>query len=212
MNNATKITVSTFSAVAAVAALEHGIGEILQGNTAPNGMIIASWADSELFRILAGEPAMTIIPNFLVTGILTIIFALVFLAWAILFVHKKNGGLVLIALSFVLLLVGGGFGPPLLGIIVGSTGTRINSPLTWRRTHLPTGVRRFLGKLWPWSFVVSIISWFFLFPGAILLDHFFGVDHPLTIVIFILSAFGSLFLTIIAGFAYDSQRLVEPHS
>jgi len=28
------------------------------------------------------------------------------------FIHKKDGGLVLILISFALLLVGGGFGPP----------------------------------------------------------------------------------------------------
>jgi len=204
MRNATKVTVSTFGALAGLMGIEHGFGEVLQGNIAPDGMMILSWPDSELFRILTGEPAMTIVPNLLVTGILAILFSLVFLVWATLFVHRKNGGLVLILLSVVMLLVGGGFGPPILGIIVGAVATRINAPLTWWRTHLPVGLRRFLGKLWPWSFATCIIAWLLLFPGSILLDYFFGVDNPNVIYTFIFSAFGSLLLTIVAGLAHDS--------
>lgn len=77
---------------------------------------------------MAGEPAMTIVPSILVTGILAILFSLIFLVWATMFVQRKNGGLVLILLSIVMLLVGGGFGPPILGIIIGAAGTRINTP------------------------------------------------------------------------------------
>jgi hypothetical protein len=69
-------------------------------------------------------PAMTVIPNFLVTGVVAIIFALIILVWAAAFVQRKNGGVVLILLSIVLLLVGGGFLPPALGIIAGAVGTR----------------------------------------------------------------------------------------
>jgi hypothetical protein len=53
--NATRLTVSTFGAIAALAGIEHGIGEVLQGNKAPEGIMILSWPDSELFEILAGS-------------------------------------------------------------------------------------------------------------------------------------------------------------
>ena len=207
MRNATRITVSTFGALAGLMGIEHGIGDVLQGNASPDGMMILSWSDSGLFRILAGEPAMTIIPNFLITGILAILLSLVFLVWATMFVQRKHGGLVLILLSIAMLLVGGGFGPPMLGIIVGVTGTRIGAPLTWWRARLSIGSRRFLGKLWPWSFGASLVAWLLLFPGSILLDYFFGVSNPeLVISIFFFSALGLLLLTVFAGLAHDSQR------
>jgi hypothetical protein len=212
MRNATKAVVSTFGALAGLMGIEHGIGETLQGNIAPDGMMISSWPGSELFRILAGEPAMTIVPNLLVTGILAILFSLIFLVWATTFVQRKNGGLVLILLSIAMLLVGGGFGPPLLGIIMGAAATRINAPLTWWRAHLSVGSRRFLGKLWPWLFTGSSIAWLLLFPGSILLDYFFGVSNPdLLVSMFFFSAFGFLLLTIFAGFAYDSQGQTGKH-
>jgi hypothetical protein len=77
MRNATRVTVSTFGALAALAGLEHGIGEILQGTIAPDGLMILSWPKSALFRILGGEPAMAIVPNLLVSGFLTVLFSLV---------------------------------------------------------------------------------------------------------------------------------------
>jgi hypothetical protein len=112
MRNATRVMVSTFGAFVGLIGIEHGLGEALQGNVAPDGIMILSWPKSALFSILAGEPAMTIIPNLLTTGILAILFSLIYLAWAILFVQRKNGGLILMLLSVVMLLAGGGIFPP----------------------------------------------------------------------------------------------------
>jgi len=215
VRNATRVTVSTFGALSGVAGIEHGIGEVLQGNVAPEGVMILSWPESELFGILAGEPAMTIVPNLFATGILAFLISLVFLAWATMFIQRKNGGLVLILLSVVMLLVGGGFGPPILGVVVGAAATRINTPLTWWRTHLSTGSRHFLAELWPWSFVVGVIAWLLMLPGTVLLDFFFGVsnlDFIAPILTFtVLSAFGLLLLTLFAGFAHDVQRQIGLH-
>lgn len=206
MRNATRVMVSTFGALVGLIGIEHGIGETLQGNIAPDGLMILSWPDSELFRILAGEPALTIVPNLLVTGILAILSSLIYLVWAIRFVQRKNGSLVLMVLSVVTLLVGGGIFPPLLGIILGAVGTRINAPLTWWRVHLSAGWLHFLAKLWPWSFSACLISWLSMFPGIVLLWHLWGVDNPNLIYFLLLCMFGFLFSTVVTGFAYDSQR------
>ena len=211
MRNATRATVSTLGVIMGLGGIEHGIGEILQGNIAPKGLAILSWPDSPFFRIVGGEPAMTIVPNLLVTGILAILFSLVFLVWATLFVQRKNGGLVLILLSIVMLLAGGGIFPPVIGIIIGALGTRINAPLTWWRIHLAVGLRHFFEKVWPWSFVVCLIAWLLLFPGINLLGYFFGVNNPNLTVILIFFALGSLLLNTFSGFAYDSQRQTGSH-
>ena len=147
IKSATKVVISVFSIVLGLAGIEHGIGEVLQGNIAPGGIVVKSWGESTLFSILAGEPAMTVIPNLLITGALAIIVSLSIMVWAVAFVQRKNGGLVLIFLSILLLLVGGGFGPPLIGIIVGTAGTRINTPLSCWRKHLSVNTRHLLSKL-----------------------------------------------------------------
>ena len=204
MNNATKATVSTFGAIMAVAGIEHGIGEILQGNVAPGGIMFPSWPDSAFFRIVGGEPAMSIISNLLVTGILAIFFSVIYLVCVILFVQRKNGGLILILLSIAMLLAGGGIFPPVLGLVIGGLGTRINAPLTWWRAHLSDGPRHLLGKVWPLSFAACLIAWLMLFPGINIIGYFFGVNNPSLTVIIIFLAFGFLVLTFFTGFAHDS--------
>ena len=203
MRNATKVFASTFGAIMALAGIEHGIGEVLQGNVAPSGTMFMSWPESEFFRSLGGEPAMTIVPNLLVTGILAILISLILLVWVTLFVQRKNGGLIMILLSIAMLLVGGGIFPPLLGIIIGAVGTRIYAPLTWWRAHLSVGFRNFLKKLWSWSYTACIIAWLSALLGPGLLGYFFGVNNPALILLILFLALGFLLLTVFTGFAYD---------
>jgi hypothetical protein len=206
MSSATQVTVSTFGAIMALAGIEHGVGEILQGNVAPHGMMILSWPDAAFFSSVAGEPAMTIVPNLLVTGILAVIFSLMYLVWATRLVQRKHAGLVMILLSMAMLLAGGGIFPPVLALMIGVLATRINAPLTGWRTHLPAGLRRFLGQVQPWLFGVCLISWLCLFPGINILAYFFGVDDSTLTFTVIFLALGSLVLTILAGLAHDSLR------
>lgn len=118
---------SVLGIFAGVSGASHGPGEILQGNIAPSGIMIEAWPG---LASLGGEPAMTIVPSFLVTGVLAIIFGLIVTVWAAAFVQRKNGGLVLILLSIIMLLVGGGVIPPGFGVIAGMIGTRIKQSLT----------------------------------------------------------------------------------
>lgn len=205
MNRATKITVSTFGTIMGLAGLEHGIGEFLQGSVAPPGIMFSSWSQSEFFRSLNGEPAMSLVPNMLVTGILTILVSLLLIVWVTLFIQTRHGGLVLIALAIVMLLVGGGLFPPVLAVVLGVLATRINAPLTWWRDHLSLRLGHSLGNLWQWLLVASVIAWLLLLPGVPILAYFFGVDDPNLTVFFMLLAFGSLALAFIAAFAHDSQ-------
>lgn len=199
MNNATKKTVSTFGAVMALAGVEHGIGEIFQGNVAPGGIMILSWPEAEFFRGLGGEPAMTVIPNLLITGILAVLISLALLVWSVRFVHRQNGALIMSLLSAVLLLVGGGIFPPVFGILIGVVATRIRSPLSWWRAHLSNGFRRILAKLWPWSSAACIIAWISAFPAG----YFLGENHPALLLGILFFALGTLILTVVSGFARD---------
>ena len=201
--NATRAVVSVFGGlVTGLAGLEHGIGEALQGSVAPAGLVFPSWPGAAFFRTVAGEPAMSLVPNLLASGLLTILVSLGFLVWAIGFPHRKSSGPVLLGLSVVLLLVGGGFGPPLLGIIVGITAT-------WARPRAgasrpSTGLGRALGALWPWVFAAAIAAWLLVMPGTILLDRVFGVRELEAVVpVFILLAFATLGLAIVTALARD---------
>ncbi len=202
MNHKTRIFASTFGAIWALAGIEHGIGEVLQGSLAPKGVMFLSWPDSAFFRSLGGEPAMTVIPNLLITGILAILFSLALLIWVTLFVQRNNGGLVIILLSIAMFLVGGGIFPPILGIIIGAVATRIHAPASSKPPRFD-GFSRFLAKLWPWSFAACIIAWLSMFPGLAFIGYFFGVNDPALILMILFLAIGLLLLTVFTGFAYD---------
>ncbi|MBE0697816.1 MAG: hypothetical protein IH586_12915 [Anaerolineaceae bacterium] len=208
MKSATSIQISTFGGLVGLIGIEHGLGEILQGNQVPDGLLFPSWPGSPFFRVLGGEPALTIIPNLLITGILATLVSLIYLVWAILFVQRKHGGLVLIMLTIPMLLVGGGIFPPLLGFLIGVAATRIHTPLAWWRNTLSIGAGHFLGMLWPWFFGACLLAWLSMFPGVPVLSYYFGVENTNLIFILLGCMFGFLLLASISAFARDSQRQV----
>src|SRR5215208_87118 len=107
---------------AGIAGASHGPGEILQGYIAPSGIIIEAWPS---LTLLGGVPAMTFIPNFRLSGIVTVFSGLAVTVWAASCIQSKNGALVLILLSIMMLVVGGGLIPPLFGVVAGIIGVRV---------------------------------------------------------------------------------------
>ena len=118
-----RIAASALGIFTGLGGATHGSGEILQGNVAPSDLVFEAWPS---LTTLGGEPAMTIIPNLLVTGILTIIVGLIVAIWAGAYIERKWGGLILILLTIALLLVGGGLIPPLFGFVAGILGAILN--------------------------------------------------------------------------------------
>jgi hypothetical protein len=211
VRKATRVLISTFGALVGLIGIEHGSGEVLQGNLVPSGIMILSWPGSAFFHILGGEPAMTVLPNLLITGILAILFSLAYLVWAILFIQRKHGGLILMLLSIAMLLFGGGVFPPVFGIILGAAAMRINAPMNWWRLHLSPGLRHFLEWMWPWSFAACVASWLGMFPGLAMLSYFFGVNDTNLIFILLICMFGFLLLASMAALARDLQdQAVSP--
>lgn len=161
--------------------------------------MILSWPGPGPFSILGGEPALTLIPNLMIAGILTAVLSLILLVWAILFVHTKHGGPVLILLSLALLPVGGGMAPPILGTIIGITAMRINAPL--RRRPIPL-----LAGLWPWSLAIGLGAWLLMLPGLPILSLLFGLAHdPAVVSILALCMLLLFFTTSVTGLARDSR-------
>jgi hypothetical protein len=123
-----RVVTSIVGIIAGCLGAMHGYFEILQRNVAINGFLIdAKTGNSISMELIASgqtrEPAVTIIPNFLITGVIAIIFSIIIIVWATFFIQKKNGGLFLILLSVILFLFGGGFVPAVTGIIGGIIGT-----------------------------------------------------------------------------------------
>ena len=130
---------------------------------------------------------MTVVPSLLITGILAILLGVLFMAWSVFGVEKRRGGLVMILLSIPLLLFGGGIFPPLIGIVAGALGTRVNRPMIPKRSH-PGRPLWILSCLWPWSLVLYLI-WVF---GQFVLGHFFNDWLAANGYIIILMVLGTL--------------------
>ena len=205
-NSAAGMVAVTFGILAGLGGLTHAIGEIRQGNNAPTGIVFNSWAEGPIATSMGGEPAMTIIPNLLTTGILSLIVSLAVLVWAARFVHRQNGGRILIGLSIGMLLVGGGFGPPIMGILAGMAGTAIHAPLTWWREHLPSNMLHGLAVLWPWAFGVTVANGVFLVIGSLILIYFFGLNNADLFVNSFFFAVVSILGTTLTAIAYDLQQ------
>ncbi len=207
---ATKTVASTFGVLVGLAGIEHGLLEMLQGDVTPNDIMIDAIGPEQKFWEYASEPALTIIPNFLVTGILAAIFGLLFTIWAYAFIDKKYGARILLLLSIILWLVGGGFAPILMSILAFAAATRINKPLKWWRSLLSGNLRSFLAKLWPWSLIVYV----FVFVGGVEIAIFgypllWFFDANVTYTIQWTSALIMVVLwpvSIIFAFAYDIQK------
>ncbi|MBN2093324.1 hypothetical protein JW964_27110 [candidate division KSB1 bacterium] len=202
MNKATKTLYLMLGIFAGIMGIEHGIGEVLQGYRPIDGVFILSWPDSPFFEIMSGEPAMTIIPNYLVTGLLAIFFSSVFLGMLVKLNLDGKAITILFVLLILILLTGGGFGPPILGVIAGLIALKRNSPLkTWNK--LPAKYHDVLSKFWRWSFGLCLIGWLMLFPGASLIVFFTGLESAWLMIVPILIAFTFIPITLFLGFSYD---------
>ena len=200
MRKATKAVAMWFGIVAGIAGLEHGYFEILQGSARPASLMFSSWGPPCVPEKIwhACEPAMSILPNFLITGILAMLLSLAMMAWSAGFIQRKQGGLVLILLSIALLLFGGGFFPPIIGLVGGVAGMQINKPITGQSGS----VTRFAAKLWPWPLVIFLVWVLGQFPVGYLFNDFltsimgFGLLLILTL----------LPLSVYVGYAHDAVK------
>lgn len=188
--------------------MEHGFFETLQGNVVPKGIKMLAVGPPGLPFPFGHEPAMTLIPNFLVTGIFAMIFGLLIVIWAASFVQKKHGAVVLFLLSIILLLVGGGFGPITLLITASIAAAKIDKPLSWWRSHLPPRSRLLLAEIWPWFFVGALLY----VPVEFTIGYIFDVKNdPKLNLPLSYPLVGLFLLTLIAGFAHEIQRQIHLH-
>ena len=205
-HSAARLVASVFGVLAGIGGMMHGPGEILQGNIVPSGKVSNSWTLEPLATNVGGEPAMTLIPSLLISGVLTMLVSSVVLVWAAAFVGKRRGGVILILLSLIMLLVGGGFAPPIIGIIAGSAGMGINAQAPSWYKHLPSKFRNVSAAAWPWFFGVCAINGVILIVGALIFGYIIGLNIPEVWVFCFLFSVPLLILTILTGIAYDSNK------
>jgi hypothetical protein len=192
------VAVAVLGALVGLAGIEHGIGEVLQGPVRPDGVFIMSWPDAPALEVLSGEPAVTVIPNLFVTGILAVVAGLAVAVWAIWFTARRHGGVALIGLSFLLLLVGGGVGPPVMGVALGAVATRMRAA----RLKPPGRFGRIIGPAWSWFLAAAVLGYLGLMPGMVLASVW-GASSEALVVGLAAFAFANLGLALAAARARD---------
>ncbi len=205
---ATCTAVRVLGVVAALAGLTSGIGLLLQRNAHTNSLLVRAWPGSDAFAPLDGEPALTGIPDLKVAGAMAALVALV-LAWRSVRVRaERSDAFVLIALSALLLISGGGFRPPLLAFLLGLAVLLAARPAFG---PVPRGsTREALGRAWKPLLVLTTAAFLTLFPGVVLLRAVAGVDIPGLPAILTVLAFTWLAITLVAVLAADATRGHRP--
>ena len=209
--NATRIIATTIGVIIGLfSGVNHGFFEVLQGNTPTDSLFIYAIGEAQRFWPLAGELAFTLIPNFLVTGIASMIVGLTIVIWSIWFLPTKHGRSVFLGLFILSFLVGGGIGQVAFFIPAWAFATRLGKPLTWWRKVLPCRIRPFLSRLWVVTLVLATIAMLIGVEMAVF-GFFPGLTDPVSIentaMLFVFSAAILYVVSFIAGFGYELQRM-----
>lgn len=208
-----KLALSTFGVILGIAGIEHGIGEILQGSAKPSSMVFESWPNSEVYEVLAGEPAFTIFTNlsFSILGSLAILFsALIIFCSIAMLGRKKFAGILFFFLTVNLFLFGAGMaGPILMGIPISILSTFLRRSL---KTKDKSSTKlKIIKSSFNVMYILSIVSWFSLWPGLVIVSSFYKFSDGESSIVYILAAisFISFIFSIIFGFAYDKSKIKE---
>ena len=98
MNRVARIIVATLGSIFGFSGMSHGFFEILQGDVPTEGVFISAIGEAQRMWPHGNEYAVTLIPNFLISGITAMLVGLALIVWSIGFVHRKNGALILLLL------------------------------------------------------------------------------------------------------------------
>ena len=210
MNRAVRMISSTLGVFIGIGGLDHGILETMHGNTPIDGFFIFALAPGTNWSVWknGGEGAFTLIPNFLITGIVSIIVGLLIIVWSVGFINKKRGSTVFLLLSILLLFVGGGIGQIVFFILTWAISTRINKPLTLWQKFLHKNTRIAISKLWPGLLI--LFSLLFLTALEIAIFGYVPGVYDLELIQFtcwsILGlAIIIIFIAFVSGIAYDIE-------
>jgi hypothetical protein len=190
--------------------VNHGFFEVLQGNVPTDGLFIYAIGEAQRFWPLASEGAFTLIPNFMITGIASMVVGVAIVVWSIWFLPTRHGRTIFLGLFILSFLVGGGIGQVFFFIPAWAFATRLGKPLTWWRKVLPQSTWPFLSRFWIVMLVLAAIAMLIGLEMAIF-GLFPGLTDPVSIentaLLFVFSAAILCVVSFIAGFGHELQRM-----
>lgn len=177
LNRATWLTTVVLGITYAISGLHHGFFEVLQGSHPTPGLMIASIGPEHARWLYGTDGALTLIPNFLATGIAAMVVSLAIIVWCLFFLRRRRGPAGFLALFVLLTLVGGGIGHVVFFLAAWAYATRIHGRLPWWRRALGPGARQRLAGAWRPALATSSIL-FLLALEISVFGYLPGVTDP----------------------------------
>jgi hypothetical protein len=215
-NRATRVLATTLGVLVGVGSIDHGLLECMQGYHPTPGLIVNALGPGYQWTAWheGGEAAITLLPNFLLTGIVASLHGMLMIIWSVRCIHGHYGPFVFLTLGVASFLTGGGVAQIVLIILTWALATRIRTSLAFWRLLIPQVAWPALGRVWPWSLAVSIallvialgIAIFGYIPGVSDHTHILHICWNILGIALIL-----LFISIFSAFAEDlSNRIPCP--
>lgn len=198
-NKAIRTIVLVFGVLLSISGMFHGLFEVLQGNVRTESMMINAIGESHKFWLYGDEPAFTLIPNYMLTGVAAIVVSIIIIVWSVKFLDRKYSAHVFLLLFVLLLLVGGGVGQAVFFIVIWGFATRINKPLLCWNKVIPVSIRKVMSKLWRYLLFASSLMVSFALEIAVF-GYVPGISDPDVISLVMLTSLGSGFLLMILAF------------
>jgi hypothetical protein len=208
-NEATAIITSTIAVLLAVSSFEHGLFESLQGFRRTDGFIIQAIGESIRWWKGGTEEAFTIIPNYLISGMVAMALSLVAMFWSIKYMRTRGGARVFILLFLALTLVGGGIGHIPFFVLTWAFATRIDKPLTWWTKRKAIRPDKSPPKTWLIALPLFCVSWLIALEIAIF-GYFPGESDPDRLLYicwsFLLAAMLLIVVAFVLGLLFDARK------
>lgn len=205
-NRATIQITSILGVDLALSSFLHGLFEVLQGSKATGGMIIQAIGDHQRFWVHGTEEAFTVIPNFMITGLVAMFLSIAAATWAVKFGEHQHGSVVFLILFIALTVFGGGIAHVAFYLPIWAYSTRSHKRLKLWRKVFANRIGVTAGKFWRVSVAVAVAA--FITALAISVFGFIpGVEGPDTKLYICWSILGVSFIMIhisyLSGFASD---------
>ncbi|MFB6341935.1 hypothetical protein ACE1ET_09435 [Saccharicrinis sp. FJH62] len=177
-NKRVNVTASVIGVLLGLSGIfNHGLFEILQGNITTNGFYIEAIGVKHRFWLYGTEGAFTLIHNYLVTGISSVLVGVTIILWSIKYLQIKHGAIIFLVLLILLTLVGGGIGHIILFLPTWAFATRVSKSLDWWKHILSFQLRKKFSALWIYFLIATLISWLIVMELGIF-GYFPGQDNP----------------------------------
>lgn len=206
--NATRVIASALGVMAGISGLDHGFFETLQGNIPTPGVMVEAIGPAQRMWVRGTEDAFTMVPNFLVTGILAMAVGVAIIVWSVRFIDSSHGSAVFLGLGALLFLVGGGVAQVVVVVLCFAVSRRIHRPATRPRRILPAGAAGALAKVWPRLLVIGAVLYAVALEIAIV-GFVPGVSNPDHLLAVCWSSLGIMLvlilLAVVGASVYDNE-------